>query len=89
MSTAKLTALRCFWLARDKRIEVGETFTCGDEVAGDLISSGKATAVDDATRRRVKMRLISEWADSPDGETHRRYWAAHEQLNALRAGAKD
>jgi hypothetical protein len=88
MSAAKLTALRPFYVDREL-IAVGVTFTCSDdEIAAELISYRKAVAADDVTRRRLKIRVLTEWNDSSDAENFRNYWRAFNSIAELRAAGK-
>lgn len=58
--TAKLLALRSMFVAR-KVVPAGDVFTCPDDVAAELLASGKVAAADAATRKRVNQRPLTQW----------------------------
>jgi hypothetical protein len=72
---AQLLALRGVYV--DGRIvSAGDTFTCPDDIAADLLNSGKAEPADASTRKRVKKRGVA-WAEgSPEMQAARPGWNA-------------
>jgi hypothetical protein len=71
--SAKLLALRGLFANGIVHV-AGSKFDCADDVAAELLSSGKAVPADDATRKRLKARSCT-WAEATPEAASQRPWA--------------